>query len=63
MDNYFISMPLLKKLQACEYGATGTTRPYKDILARFKELKTWFSTKLEWDTFLAKIINNTFCLA
>jgi hypothetical protein len=56
-------VPLFKELQTCEYGATGTTRPYKEMPSGFKELKTRFSTKLEWNTLLAKVVDETLCLA
>jgi hypothetical protein len=63
MDNYFTSVPLFKELQACEFGAMGTTRPHKEVPAGFKDLKARFSTKLEWNTLLAKVVDNTLCLA
>ena len=63
MDNYFTSMPLFIELQACEFGAMGTTRPHKELPTSFKVLKTQFATKLEWNTLLAKVVDNTLCLA
>ena len=56
-------MPLFTELQACEFGAIGTTRLYKELPTGFKMLKTHFTTKLEWNTLLAKVVNNTLCLA
>ena len=46
MDNYFTSVPLFTELRACEFGAMGTTRPYKEFPIELKELKERFSTKL-----------------
>ncbi len=56
-------MPLFTELKACEFGARGTTRPHKEMPAGSKELKARFSTKLEWNTLLAKVVDNTLCLA
>ena len=56
-------MPLFTELQACEFGVIGTTRPYKELPAGFKVLKTQFAIKLKWNTLLAKVVNNTLCLA
>jgi hypothetical protein len=63
MDNYFTSVPLFSELRASQFGATGTTRPHKELPSGFKELKDRFSTKLPWNTLLAKVVNNTLCLA
>src|SRR5271154_556239 len=41
----------------------GTTRPYKEFPSGLKELKERFSIKLEWNTLLAKVVDNTLCLA
>ena len=41
----------------------GTTRPYKELFARFKVLKTQFVIKLEWNTLFVKVVDNTLCLA
>jgi hypothetical protein len=46
MDNYFTSIPLFSELRAYQFGATGTTRPYKELPSGLKELKERFSTKL-----------------
>jgi hypothetical protein len=56
-------MPLFTKLRACEFGAMGTTCLYKELLDRFKKVKTWFATKLKWNTLLAKVVDDTLCLA
>ena len=55
MDNYFTSVPLFKKLRICEYGAIGTTRPHAEFPDGLKEIRKRFSTKLEWNTLLAKV--------
>jgi hypothetical protein len=63
MDNYFTSIPLFKELRSLEFGAVGTTRPHKQFPSEFKELKERFATKLQWNTLLAKVVDNTLCLA
>jgi Transposase IS4 len=63
IDNYFTSVPLFEELRACRFGAVGTTRPHLEFLARMKEIKDKFSKKLEWNTLLAKVVQNTLCLA
>jgi hypothetical protein len=63
MDNYFTSVPLFLELRACKFGAVGTTRPHKEFPADLKELKDRFSTKLEWNTLLGAVVQETLCLA
>lgn len=63
MDNYFTSVPLFEELRACEFGAVGTTRPHAEFPAGMKELKDRFSKKLDWNTLIAKVVQNTLCLA
>jgi len=63
MDNYFTSIPLFAELRTCEFGAVGTTRPHKDFPTEMKILKERFATKLKWNTLLAKVVNETLCLA
>jgi hypothetical protein len=63
LDNYFTSVPLFKELQACEFGAMGTTRPHKQFPAQLTQVKTRFPTKLQWNTLLARVVDNTLCLA
>jgi Transposase IS4 len=63
MDNYFTSIPLFSVLRALNFGAVGTTRPHKEFPDEMKELKERFSTKLPWNTLLAKVVDNTLCLA
>lgn len=63
LDNYFTSIPLFAELRACKFGAVGTTRPHKEFPAILKELKERFATKLEWNTLLAVVVQDTLCLA
>jgi hypothetical protein len=63
IDNYFTSVSLFIELQACEFGVIGTTRLYKEFPNRFKALKQRFATKLNWNTLLAKVVDNTLYLA
>jgi hypothetical protein len=63
MDNYFTSVPLFTELQAYEFGAVGTTRPHPKFPKGFAQIKNRFSKKLEWNTLLAKVVDNTLCLA
>jgi hypothetical protein len=44
-------------------GVVGTTRPHKDFLAELRYLKERFVTRLQWNTLLAKVVDNTLCLA
>lgn len=62
IDNYFMSVPLFKELRVLEYGAIGTTRPHKEFPTKLKQLKK-YTTKLEWNTLLGKVVDNTLCLA
>jgi len=41
----------------------GTTRPHKEFPTGLKELEERFSTKLEWNTLLARLVDDTLCLA
>jgi hypothetical protein len=63
IDNYFTSIPLFAELRTCQFGAMGTTRPHKEFPPSLKELKERFSTKLEWNTLVAKVVDNILCLA
>ena len=56
-------MPLFTELQACGFGGMGTTRPHKELPARFKVLKKRFAKNLEWNTLLVKVVDDTLCLA
>jgi len=63
MDNFFTSIPLFSELRACKFGAVGTTRPHKDFPQELSVLKERFSIKLEWNTLLAAVVQDTLCLA
>jgi hypothetical protein len=63
MDNYFTSISLFKELRNLQYGAVGTTRPHADFPDGLCILKDKYSTKLEWNTLLAKVVGQTLCLA
>ena len=63
MDNYFTSIPLFTELRACKFGAVGTTRPHKEFPLELKEIKERYAKKLPWNTLLAKVVDNTLCLA
>ena len=63
IDNYFTSVPLFEELRSCQFGAVGTTRPHSEFPSEMKEIKDRFSKKLEWNTLLAKVVQNTLCLA
>jgi hypothetical protein len=62
MDNYFTSVPLFESLRRLEYGAVGTTRPHDQFPQELSKLKKE-NMKLEWNTLLAKVVDNTLCLA
>ncbi|RFU24234.1 hypothetical protein B7463_g12098, partial [Scytalidium lignicola] len=63
MDNYFSSIPLFEELRKCQFGAVGTTRPHAQLPQVFKILKDKFKKELQWNTLLAKVVDNTLCLA
>ena len=63
LDNYFTSVPLFKELCLCQLGAVGTTRPHALFPIELSEIKSKFSKKLEWNTLLAKVVENTLYLA
>ena len=50
-------------LHSCEFGAIGTTRLHTEFPSGMKELKDYFSKKLEWNILIAKAVRNTLCLA
>jgi hypothetical protein len=52
-----------EELRVCEFSAVGTTRPHAEFPAGMKELKERFSKKLDWNTLIAKVVQNTLCLA
>ena len=63
LDNYFTSIPLFQELRNCGFGAVGTTRPHMQLPSNFKVLKTRFASSLAWNTLIAKVVDNTLCLA
>jgi hypothetical protein len=63
LDNYFTSVPLFSELRACNFGAVGTTRPYKLFPPDLSTIKNRFAKKLEWNTLLATVVQDTLCLA
>jgi hypothetical protein len=63
MDNFFTSVPLFTELRACNFGAIGTTRQHKEFPQGLVEIKNRFSTKLDWNTLLAKPVDDVLCLA
>jgi hypothetical protein len=56
MDNYFTSVPLFIELRACNFGAVGITRPYKEFPDELVKIKTQYAIKLEWNTLLAIVV-------
>jgi hypothetical protein len=62
MDNYFTSIPLFRSLRGLKYSAVGTTRPYDRFPQALLKLKKE-SSKLEWNTLLARVVDDTLCLA
>ena len=40
----------------------GIIHLYKEMFIGFKEFKIRFSIKFEWNTLLAKVVDNMFCL-
>ena len=56
-------MPLFSELRACNFGAVGTTRPHKEFPKELSEIKNRYATKLEWNTLLAAVVEDTLCLA
>lgn len=63
IDNYFTSIPLFAELRACKFGAIGTTRPHRQLPSKFRELKERYASRLDWNTLLADVIDNTLYLA
>jgi Transposase IS4 len=62
MDNYFTSVALFSELRACDFGVVGTTCLYMEFPKPLSELKR-FASKLDWNTLLAAVVNDTLCLA
>ena len=63
IDNYFTSIPLFAERRAYKFGAVCTTRLHLDFPDELKQLKERFANKLEWNILLAKVVNNTLCVA
>ena len=63
MDNYFTSVALFSELRACNFSVVGTTRPHKEFPTELADIKNRFSTKLEWNTLLAAVVQDILCLA
>jgi hypothetical protein len=63
MDNYFTSIPLFSMLRKENIGATGTTWPLGiDFPALLIVLRKKWSTKLDWGTTVADIIDSVLCI-
>ena len=62
MDNYFTSVPLFQSLRSLNYGAVGTTRLHNQFPQALSKLKKE-NLKLEWNTLLAQVVDDTLCLA
>jgi hypothetical protein len=63
LDNYFTSIPLFSMLRKENIGAAGTTRPSGiDFPALLIVLHKNWSTKLDWGTAVADIVNNVLCI-
>ena len=63
LDNYFTSIPLFSILRKENIGAAGTTRPTGiDFPALLTVLRKKWSTKLDWGTVVADIVDNVLCI-
>jgi hypothetical protein len=63
MDNYFTSIPLFSMLWKENISAVGTTQPLGiDYLALLIVLCKKYSTKLEWSSTFADIVDNVLCI-
>ena len=63
MDNYFTSIPLFSMLRKENIGAAGTTRPSSmDFPALLTVLREKWSTKLDWGTTVAVVIDGVLCI-
>ena len=56
-------MPLFTELRACNFGAVGITRPYKEFPDELAKIKTQYVIKLEWNTLLVIVVQDVLCLA
>src|SRR6266536_4219983 len=63
LDNYFTSIPLFSMLRKENIGAVGTTRASGiDFPALLTVLRKNWSTKLNWGTTVADVVNNVLCI-
>lgn len=63
MDNYFTSIPLFSMLRKQNIGAAGTTRPSGiDFPALLIVLRKKWSTKLDWGTTVADVVDGVLCI-
>ena len=63
LDNYFTSIPLFLILRKENIGAAGTTRPSStDFPALLTVLRKNWSTKLDWGTTVADIVDGVLCI-
>ena len=62
LDNYFTSVPLFTSLRSQKYSAVSTTRPHAMFPEPLSRLKKE-GTKLEWNTLLGQVVDNTLYLA
>jgi hypothetical protein len=63
MDNYFTSVPLFTELRACNFGVVGITCLHKEFPDELVKIKIQYIIKLEWNTLLAKVVQDVLCLA
>ena len=61
LDNYFTSIPLFSSLRTKQYGAVGTTRLYALFPTALSMLKKE-GKKLDWNTLLGQVVEDTLCL-
>ena len=63
IDNYFTSIPLFSMLRKENIGAAGTSRPSGiDLLVLLIVLRKKHSTKIEWGTTIADIVDDVLCI-
>ena len=63
MDNYFTSIPLFSILRKENISAAGTTRPSSmDFPALLTVLRENWSTKLDWGTTVAVVVDGVLCI-
>ena len=62
MDNFFTFIPLFIELRACNFGTVGIIRLYKEFPDELIKIKTQYAIKLEWNTLLATVVQDTLYL-